>query len=65
MRISLNNAIKTISANTVAQLLNECGFVAGNVAVAINLEFVPRSLYDEHKLNENDKVDVLGAVQGG
>jgi sulfur carrier protein len=65
IEISLNNEKKQVAASTVAQLLDECGFVADKVAVAINCEFVARSDYAEQTLAVNDQLDILAAVQGG
>ena len=65
MNISLNGANKTVAATTVAELLHECGFNPDKIAVAINMEFIPRSSYAQHALCVDDKVDVLAPVQGG
>jgi sulfur carrier protein len=35
------------------------------VAVAIDAEIVPRSAWDEHRLEEGQHVEVLAAMQGG
>ncbi len=36
-----------------------------NFAVAVNMEFVPRSIYSETYLKENDKVEIVLPMQGG
>ncbi|WP_251358506.1 sulfur carrier protein ThiS [Kangiella sp. TOML190] len=36
-----------------------------NFAVAVNMEFIPRSIYAETALNENDKVEIVLPMQGG
>lgn len=34
-------------------------------AVAVNLNFVPKSQYSVHTLNENDQIEVIAPVTGG
>lgn len=34
-------------------------------AVAVNLNFVPKTKYTEYALNENDQVEVIAPVTGG
>jgi sulfur carrier protein len=34
-------------------------------AVAVNLNFVPKSQYALHALNENDQIEVIAPVTGG
>ncbi len=34
-------------------------------AVAVNLNFVPKTQHDEFLLNENDQVEVIAPVTGG
>lgn len=65
IEISLNNERRQVSANTVAQLLDECGYTADKVAVAINCEFVARGDYAKKTLAASDQLDILAAVQGG
>lgn len=35
------------------------------VAVEVNLEIVPRSTYDAHKLQHGDRVEIVRAIGGG
>ena len=34
-------------------------------AVAVNLNFVPKTKYDQFPLNENDQIEVITPVTGG
>ncbi len=34
-------------------------------AVAINREFIPRSQYDAHLINEDDDIEIVAPMQGG
>jgi sulfur carrier protein len=52
---------------TVAGLLARLGHHAGRggIAVALNGAVVPRSAWDSTTLAERDRLEVLGATQGG
>lgn len=64
MKIVLNGEPRVVAAETLAALLEECGF-SGRVATAVNEGFVPASLRIAHVLNEGDRVEVLAPMQGG
>ncbi|MET0355284.1 MAG: sulfur carrier protein ThiS [Cellvibrio sp.] len=66
INISLNNEPKQIAAQTLlSDALIQWGFGETKIAVAINGEFVPRSTYNERKLQENDQIDIVKPVGGG
>jgi thiamine biosynthesis protein ThiS len=50
---------------TVAQLLAELEVTARHIAVEVNLELVPRARHAEHRLRENDRLEVVTLVGGG
>ena len=52
---------------TVAGLLSRLGHAAGGrgIAVALNGEVVPRSAWPTTPLDDHDRLEVLGASQGG
>jgi sulfur carrier protein len=52
---------------TVAELLDGLGHPAGGpgIAVALNGEVVPRSAWPTTGLDAGDRLEVLGASQGG
>ncbi len=64
MQITLNGEGREIVATTLGAALEECGFT-GNFATAVNEVFVPATLRAEHTLEDGDRVEVLGAMQGG
>ncbi len=64
MKIVLNGEPREVSAETLAALLEECGF-SGRVATAVNEGFVPAPLRVAHMLKEGDRVEVLAPMQGG
>lgn len=64
MFITLNGTRRDVAAETLADVLNECG-LSGRVATAVNETFVPAAARAEHRLEEGDRIEVLGAMQGG
>lgn len=45
--------------------LDSFGFSESFFAVAINANFIPRSLYAETQLNDGDVIDIVVPMQGG
>lgn len=37
----------------------------GNFAIAVNMEFIPRSLYGDTMLREDDRIEIVLPMQGG
>ena len=64
MKIVLNGEVRIVLAETLSDLLEECGFPF-RVATAVNEEFVPSSLRIAHKLTDGDRVEVVAPMQGG
>ena len=65
MQIILNgNPHKLDKAITVADLLAEFE-LNGRLAVEINQQIIPRSLFNERKLNHGDNVEIVHAIGGG
>jgi sulfur carrier protein len=52
---------------TVAAVVEQAGAGGGRrgVAVAIDGEVVPRSAWDSTELSDGQRVEVVGAIQGG
>jgi len=67
MTISLNNQTQEIEAQTVLSELVflHVGEKQNGIAVAINGEVKPRSIWTECSLNENDDILIIKATQGG
>ncbi len=67
MTISLNNQTQEIEAQTVLSELVflHVGEKQNGIAVAINGEVKPKSLWTDVQLNENDEVLIIKATQGG
>ena len=67
MNITINgqDAVYEKDTPSVRALLKHEGFSEKKIAVAINGQFVPKSSYDEHIINENDDIEIVAPMQGG
>ncbi|NVJ68574.1 MAG: sulfur carrier protein ThiS [Gammaproteobacteria bacterium] len=70
MQLMLNDEVLEIdSAMTISQFIDwlkkNDKLEQTNFAVAVNMEFVPRSIYSEILLRENDRVEIVLPMQGG
>jgi sulfur carrier protein len=69
MRIVVNGNEREVGERlTVSELVRQLaagGTEGGGVAVAVEAEVVPRSEWDALELSEGQRVEVLGAIQGG
>ena len=64
MNITLNGEPRDVAGGSLADVLQECGF-DGRYATAVNEVFVPASQRAAKSLQDGDRVEVLGAMQGG
>lgn len=64
MKIVLNGEPREVRAETLTDLLAECGF-SGRVATAVNEDFVPSGLRMSQTLKDGDRVEVVAPMQGG
>jgi len=68
MRIVVNGSEREVAERvTISDLVRELpeGGNGRGVAVAVDAEVVPRSEWDGVELAEGQRVEVLGAIQGG
>jgi sulfur carrier protein len=69
MRIVVNGSEREVSAPiTVAELVRDLGAGGANgrgVVVAVEAQVVPHSQWEGVELSEGQRVEVLGAIQGG
>ena len=65
--ILVNGKPHRLAATTLAGVLDELGHdpASHGVAVALNGEVVPRGRWVEHTIRPGDRVEIVGAVQGG
>ena len=66
MNIILNNDEQVVLENiSVSELLEKFKINLEYMAVEVNQTIVPKSKYDNFRLKENDKVEIISAVGGG
>lgn len=66
MKIILNGKPLTLdNALSISDLLIDQGYDGKIVAVAINNNFVPKSLYPEQQVQDNDRIEIVAPMQGG
>jgi sulfur carrier protein len=66
MKLDVNGQAHNVPRNTsVAELLTLLAAGGGRIAVEVNGEIVPRSKFDQHRLQEHDRVEIVQAIGGG
>jgi sulfur carrier protein len=66
LEIELNGAMRQVeNGQNVADLIEELSLSGKAVAVAINREIVPRSLWTQRQLQAADRIDIVRAIGGG
>ena len=65
MRILANQIPRDLPSNSRITDLLEMIKVRPPYAVAVNLQFVPKTRHAEYVLQENDQVEIIAPVTGG
>ncbi len=66
MNVVVNGEARSVAERTsVGDLALSLGAATAGVAVAVNEEVVARSAWATTGLSDGDRVEVLGAMQGG
>ncbi|HLZ37071.1 MAG TPA: sulfur carrier protein ThiS [Mycobacteriales bacterium] len=66
MSVYVNGQPRDLGAGaTVADVVHSLGAGGSGVAVAVNDEVVPRTAWARTRLRDDDRIEVLTAVQGG
>jgi sulfur carrier protein len=69
MKLTVNGAEREVPDGlTVTELVHRIANGAGDgrgVAVAVEAQVVPRSEWDARRLSEGERIEVVGAIQGG
>ncbi len=65
--LTVNGEPATVAADAIPDLLLTLGYdpEQQGVAVAVNAEVVPRSQWAESKIAAGDRIEIVGAKQGG
>ncbi|MFN5181432.1 MAG: sulfur carrier protein ThiS [Bacteroidota bacterium] len=68
MQISVNGVNKNIESeflNLEEVLISENIYTSEGIAVAVNENIIPRSEWKKYQIQNNDKIIIIKAVQGG
>lgn len=66
MKILLNGEPRELAdGSTAEQLVIALDLVGRRLAMEVNREIVPRSVYAEHVLHDGDRVEIVHAIGGG
>ncbi|HED14196.1 MAG TPA: sulfur carrier protein ThiS [Gammaproteobacteria bacterium] len=66
MNIELNGSPVQLAAGTVvSDLIHSLGLANTRLAVEINTQIIPSSQHDRHRLQQDDKIEVVTAIGGG
>lgn len=67
LAVTLNGEAVTISHQQLTEALCEIGYdpEQQGIAVAINMSVVPRSEWADARIADGDRIDIVGAKQGG
>ncbi|MEP7728965.1 sulfur carrier protein ThiS [Marinomonas primoryensis] len=65
MNIMLNDAPFDFSGETLKDLLDSLGKETKGIAVAIDQQVVPKSLWSNTELNEQSQVFIFESIAGG
>jgi len=65
MQILLNGETTATTATTLSELVAELGLEKRMIAMERNLEVVPKSQYDNTRLCEDDRIELVHMIGGG
>ncbi|NKB34615.1 MAG: sulfur carrier protein ThiS [Pseudomonadales bacterium] len=52
-------------ASSVMDLLESLQMTQGRIAVELNGKIIPKSTFQQHQLNDGDKIEIVQAIGGG
>ncbi len=67
LEVTLNGEVVTLATKQLTDALCEIGYdpEQQGIAVAINMSVVPRSEWEQTRIADGDRIDIVGAKQGG
>mgnify|MGYP000378820514 CR=1 FL=1 len=66
MRVTVNGDVRELRDGvSVEEFVRELGFAARRIAVALNLDVLPRAEYGTRRLREGDVVEIVQFIGGG
>ena len=66
MKLTINGEIREFEDNiTLQKVLNELSLDGKVMAAAVNMEIVKQDMWNQYKVNDGDKLELLDFVGGG
>ena len=66
MKVTVNGELKEIAEETtLLRLIEDLGITEKVMAAAVNMEIVKKERWNEHPLQEGDRIELLHFVGGG
>ncbi|MGV6800608.1 MAG: sulfur carrier protein ThiS [bacterium] len=66
MKLKINGAFHQVEEDmTLSRLLQQLKLKPQKIAIELNLEIVPKSLYEQTQLKEADQLEIVQFVGGG
>ena len=66
MKITLNGSSREVPDNlSASELILSLGLANRRLALEINREIVPRSTFESHIIQPDDRVEIVHAIGGG
>ena len=63
--VKINGTDENVAGKTVKEVVESLGYNTIRIAVELNMEIVPKSMYGETILKDGDTVEVVSFVGGG
>ncbi|MSQ57191.1 MAG: sulfur carrier protein ThiS [Limnohabitans sp.] len=63
--VTINGALLHLKADATLNDAIEAIGIKPPFAAAVNLQFVPRQNHDQHRLSDNDTVELISPITGG
>lgn len=66
MEVIVNGNQQRINpASSLQDLLESLKVTQGRIAVELNGEIIPKSTFEQQRLNDGDKIEIVQAIGGG
>ena len=66
LQITVNGKARVVTTtSTAAQLVDALDLAGRRIAVEVNGEILPRSLFAGHQFSDGDRIEIIHAVGGG
>jgi sulfur carrier protein len=63
--VTINGQAVAADGQSLAEYLEQAGYVRERVAVELNGDIVPKAAYDDTRLSAGDEVEIVAFVGGG